>query len=122
VFFWCFSFGVGGCGLSDMADSEEQKINPLMSFFCVIVVVVVVGGYCICIVKLSGVHYLMDNFAGLNLALHIIKEKLPGHLAEYYGYDASMVQSKLEALAFDWETFDPYSCTIAGIPVGERLV
>jgi hypothetical protein len=70
----------------------------------------------------SGVHYPMDNFAGLNLGLNIIKDKLPGHLANYYGYKEDMVRAKLESLAFDWETFDPYSCTIDGIPVGERLV
>ncbi|KAL3894305.1 MAG: hypothetical protein SGARI_007787, partial [Bacillariaceae sp.] len=70
----------------------------------------------------AGVHYPMDNFAGLNIGLNIIKEKLPAHLADYYGYDEGMVRSKLEALTFDWETFDPYECTIAGVPVGDRLI
>jgi hypothetical protein len=64
----------------------------------------------------------MDNYAGLNLGFHILKEKLPRHLADNYGYDETLVRSKLEALTFDWETFDPNSCTIAGVPVGERLV
>jgi membrane-associated phospholipid phosphatase len=70
----------------------------------------------------AGVHYPMDNYAGLNIGLKIIQDKLPAHLASAYGYDEDMVRNKLEALAFDWETFDPYSCTIAGEPVGARLV
>jgi hypothetical protein len=64
----------------------------------------------------------MDNLAGLNIGFHILKEKLPFHLAHYYGYDEELMRSRLEALMFDWETFDPYNCTIDGIPVGERLV
>jgi hypothetical protein len=71
--------------------------------------------------SLLGVHYPMDNFAGLNVGSLILKEKLPVHLAQNYGYDEDLVRSKLQALTFDWETFDPYNCTIAGVPVAQRL-
>jgi hypothetical protein len=71
--------------------------------------------------RLSGVHYPMDNFAGLNIGSKILKDKLPSHLAHNYGYDEDKIRSKLEALIFDWETFDPYDCTIAGVPVAQRL-
>lgn len=64
--------------------------------------------------------YPMDNFAGLNIGTEIIKEKLPGHMQDNYGCDAEKMKTKLELLAFDWETFDPYTCTIAGVPVSER--
>ncbi|KAG7370516.1 hypothetical protein IV203_019086 [Nitzschia inconspicua] len=70
----------------------------------------------------AGVHYPMDNYAGLNLGSKIMIEKLPGHLAEYYGYNETAVRSRLEALEFDWETFDPRTCTIGGVPVGDRLL
>lgn len=64
----------------------------------------------------------MDNYAGLNIGLQIIRETMAGHLAKSYGYNETSVQTKLDALAFDWETFDPYNCTIAGVPVADRLV
>ncbi|KAG7372892.1 hypothetical protein IV203_033616 [Nitzschia inconspicua] len=70
----------------------------------------------------AGVHYPMDNYAGLNLGSKIRIEKLPGHLAENYCYNETAVRLRLEALEFDWETFDPRTCTIAGVPVGDRLV
>lgn len=71
---------------------------------------------------LSGVHYPMDNLSGLNLGTLILNEKLPKHLATSYGYDEELMKTRLEALSFDWGTFDPYECTIDGVPVGELLL
>jgi hypothetical protein len=70
----------------------------------------------------AGVHYEMDNIAGLNLATLIIKEKMPAMMASNYGCDADSVRTKLDHLAFDWKHFNPYDCTILGTPVGDRLM
>ena len=40
----------------------------------------------------------MDNYAGLNLGMSIIKEKLPKHLEDQYGYDEVKVRAKLNAM------------------------
>jgi membrane-associated phospholipid phosphatase len=69
----------------------------------------------------AGVHYPADNLAGLNIGQQIVKDKLPAHLSERYGYDAAAIKTKLERLSFDWADFDPYNCTIAGVSVSERL-
>jgi hypothetical protein len=33
-------------------------------------------------------------------------------LAEKYGADPQAVQQKIDSLTFDWNTFDPVSCTV----------
>ena len=63
----------------------------------------------------------MDNYAGINVGMQIVKEKLPKHLKESYNYDAEKVAAKLEKLQFDWADFDSYACTIEGIGVGDWL-
>ena len=50
----------------------------------------------------------------LGIWFTIIKDKLPSHLADKYGYDAAMVSAKLEALAFDWRDFDPRVALVSG--------
>jgi membrane-associated phospholipid phosphatase len=69
----------------------------------------------------AGVHYQMDNLAGLNLGQEILKANLPGYLALKYNSDPDLVAQRLEQLSFDWKDFDPYNCTIANQPVGDRL-
>ena len=63
----------------------------------------------------------MDNYAGINIGMLIIKEKLPAFLSERYNYDQARVDAKLEHLVFDWADFDSYSCSIEGVPVADRL-
>eukprot|EP00534_Pseudo-nitzschia_fraudulenta_P004077 CAMPEP_0201134144 /NCGR_PEP_ID=MMETSP0850-20130426/50785_1 /ASSEMBLY_ACC=CAM_ASM_000622 /TAXON_ID=183588 /ORGANISM="Pseudo-nitzschia fraudulenta, Strain WWA7" /LENGTH=319 /DNA_ID=CAMNT_0047404961 /DNA_START=26 /DNA_END=985 /DNA_ORIENTATION=- len=70
---------------------------------------------------IAGVHYQQDNIAGLNIGQSIIRERLPAMLEERYGYDSSMVASKLDALSFDWSTFDSAECTIGGLSAAEFL-
>ena len=69
----------------------------------------------------AGVHYPQDNLAGLNIGQRIMREALPSMLEERYGYDSSMVASKLEALSFDWNTFDSETCTIGGVSSADFL-
>ena len=71
--------------------------------------------------SVAGVHYKQDNYAGLNLGMHIIKEKFPKYMAEKYHSNEQKLRERLEYLTFDWKDFDPYKCTIAGVPVGKRL-
>jgi hypothetical protein len=63
----------------------------------------------------------MDNYAGINIGMQIIKEKLPSFLSEKYRYDQAKVEAKLEKLAFDWADFDSYACTINGVSVADWL-
>merc|ERR1712183_267534 len=67
----------------------------------------------------AGVHYQQDNLAGLNIGQWMIREQLPDFLSTKYGYDAGTIRSRLDAFAFDWNTFDATDCTIDGVPVGE---
>jgi hypothetical protein len=60
----------------------------------------------------AGVHYTTDNIAGLNLGQKILADKLAGHLSEKYGADPQVVQQKIDSLRFDWNTFDPVTCTM----------
>jgi hypothetical protein len=69
----------------------------------------------------AGVHYPMDNMAGLNLGTLVSLDKLPELLSERYGSDPEAVRTRMETLKFEWEDFDPYNCTIASVPVGDRL-
>jgi hypothetical protein len=61
----------------------------------------------------AGVHYTTDNIAGLNLGQMVLADKLAGHLAENYGADPLAVQEKIDSLIFDWNTFDPVTCTMS---------
>jgi hypothetical protein len=60
----------------------------------------------------AGVHYTTDNIAGLNLGQKVLADKLPGYLSETYGADPQAVQQKIDLLRFDWNTFDPVTCTV----------
>jgi hypothetical protein len=60
----------------------------------------------------AGVHYKTDNIAGLNLGQKILADKLAAHLAEKYGADPQAVQQKIDSLTFDWNTFNPVTCTM----------
>jgi hypothetical protein len=60
----------------------------------------------------AGVHYTTDNIAGLNLGQKVLAEKLADHLSEKYGADHQAVQEKIDLLTFDWNTFDPFDCTV----------
>ncbi len=65
----------------------------------------------------AGVHYRQDNIAGLNIGQRIIREKLPGFLADRYGYDETKVSDRLKAFSFDWnklEIKDKKDITIYG--------
>ena len=69
----------------------------------------------------AGVHYQQDNLAGLNIAQQIIREQLPDMMAEKYGYNSALLASKVEALSFDWSTFDSAAFTIGGLSTAEFL-
>lgn len=69
----------------------------------------------------AGVHYPMDNLAGLNIGTEVLKEQMPAHFQQMYGCDADDIRAKLQLLAFDWGDFDPNTCTVNGEPVGLRL-
>lgn len=69
----------------------------------------------------AGVHYPMDNIAGLNIGQRIVQEKLPKMLSVMYGYNENMVRKKLDALAFDWNTFNAKRCTIGGLSTADFL-
>lgn len=70
----------------------------------------------------AGVHYQMDNLAGLNIGQYILRKTLPSYLATTYYANRVIIEAKLQWLSFDWTDFDPYSCTIANVPVGDRLM
>ena len=70
---------------------------------------------------IAGVHYRQDNIAELNIGQRMIRERLPDYLSTKFGYDATIIRSRLDALALDWKTFDSASCTMDGIPAGEFL-
>lgn len=69
----------------------------------------------------SGVHYPMDNLAGLNIGQQVIKRRLPEYLATKYNANADVVAARLEQLSFNWHDFNPYDCTIESKPAGDRL-
>ena len=60
----------------------------------------------------AGVHYTTDNIAGLNLGQKVLADKLAAHLSKKYGADPKAVQEKIDSLSFDWNTFDPVTCTM----------
>jgi membrane-associated phospholipid phosphatase len=60
----------------------------------------------------AGVHYTTDNIAGLNLGQKVLADKIAAHLSEKYGADPQAVQQKVDSLVFDWNTFDPVTCTV----------
>jgi len=68
---------------------------------------------------IAGVHYEPDNIAGLNIGQRIVREKLPAFLAENYGYDYDLVDSKVKALSFDWNTFESATGYIDGKSAAE---
>lgn len=45
-----------------------------------------------------------------------MKEKLAAHLSTTYGSNPQIVQAKIEREMFDWNQFDPFTCTIGAVP------
>ena len=62
--------------------------------------------------SVSGVHYITDNIAGLNLGQQIVASALPGYLYKAYGTDKDVVRAKVRSLLFDWKTFNSHDCTL----------
>ena len=58
----------------------------------------------------AGVHYDTDNIDGLNMGQAVIADALADKLVERFGADRAAVEKKIEAMRFDWNTFDPRSC------------
>ena len=71
--------------------------------------------------SVAGVHYLKDNIAGLNLGMKVMHDMLPRYLVENFHANPRAIQRKLDRLKFDWNDFDPRTCTIAGVKVGKYL-
>ena len=69
----------------------------------------------------AGVHYPQDNIAGLNIGQRIIREQLPGFLAERYGYDKKKISERLKAFSFDWNELkiEGQNITICKLSVGD---
>jgi hypothetical protein len=63
----------------------------------------------------AGVHYPTDNIAGLNLGQEILSDTLVDHLVEKYGANRTAAQAKVDGSRFDWQDFDPTTCTIRGL-------
>lgn len=59
---------------------------------------------------IAGVHYPMDNIAGLNLGQEVVAQKLADHLAEMYESDRTKVEEKIARVRFNWAEFDPWDC------------
>ena len=58
----------------------------------------------------AGVHYQMDNMAGLKLGRELVARFLPGYLNEKYGSSKSAVKAKIASLSFDWDDFLDSDC------------
>ena len=58
----------------------------------------------------AGVHYQMDNLAGLKLGRELVARFLPGYLNEKYGSSKSAVKAKIASLSFDWDDFLDSDC------------
>jgi PAP2 superfamily len=63
----------------------------------------------------AGVHYRMDNICGLNMGQQIIAERLADVLTENYGGDKAVIQAKIDKERFDWDNFDPLTCSRSAI-------
>lgn len=53
----------------------------------------------------AGVHYAMDNVAGLAVGQDMIAELLPAYLEERFGSDPEYVKRKIEKIRFSWYKF-----------------
>jgi hypothetical protein len=80
--------------------NEEQYCQALLTDYAVAMARTV-----------AGVHYRMDNICGLNMGQQIIAERLADVLAEKYGSDREVVQAKIDKERFNWENFDPLTCS-----------
>jgi len=58
----------------------------------------------------AGVHYPTDNIAGLNLGQEILADRLVDHLVDRYSANRSAAQRKVNAMRFDWASFNPVTC------------
>jgi membrane-associated phospholipid phosphatase len=58
----------------------------------------------------AGVHYRMDNIAGLKLGQEIIARLLPDFINENYGTPKSVVEAKVKLSRFDWDNFLDSDC------------
>ena len=59
----------------------------------------------------AGVHYPTDNIAGLNLGQKIVADYLEEHLVTRYGANREATRNKIASKLFDWNNFDPVTCT-----------
>lgn len=55
----------------------------------------------------AGVHYPSDNLTGMNLAQEVLAKKMAAFLSEKYGSDKALIEAKIAANRFDWNTFEP---------------
>mmetsp|Transcript_18752 Transcript_18752/g.27793 ORF Transcript_18752/g.27793 Transcript_18752/m.27793 type:complete len:506 (-) Transcript_18752:315-1832(-) len=53
----------------------------------------------------AGVHYAMDNIAGLSVGQDMIAKLLPHYLEERYGSDPEYIKRKIEKYRFSWYKF-----------------
>lgn len=58
----------------------------------------------------AGVHYDIDNIAGLMMGQEILAQKLPRYLQDEYGADYTAVKEAIEAATFDWTEFKKSDC------------
>jgi hypothetical protein len=58
----------------------------------------------------AGVHYDIDNIAGLTMGQEILAQKLPRYLQDEYGADYTAVKEAVEAARFDWTKFKKSDC------------
>ena len=58
----------------------------------------------------AGVHYQMDNLAGLKLGQEIIAHLLPDFINANYGTSKSVVEEKIKLSRFDWDKFLDSDC------------
>jgi membrane-associated phospholipid phosphatase len=58
----------------------------------------------------AGVHYPIDNMAGLKLGQEIVARLLPDYLSKRYGSSKAQVRKKIKSLRFNWDTFLDSDC------------
>mmetsp|Transcript_11527 Transcript_11527/g.17620 ORF Transcript_11527/g.17620 Transcript_11527/m.17620 type:complete len:116 (+) Transcript_11527:327-674(+) len=63
----------------------------------------------------AGVHYQMDNIAGLNMGQHAVADRLVDHLVTKYGANRDAVLAKIEKVRFDWRDINIWDCDTQGL-------
>lgn len=59
----------------------------------------------------GGVHYEMDNTAGLNIGQETLRRNLADFLVVNYNGDRAYIEKKIEKFTHDWRKFDSATCT-----------